>query len=1435
MDVLKELLEAGKALGLENKDLVDWIEAQQKKFGDQEKLKAKLEKERLENEVKLEIEKEVALSNLKIDNELELINEKSKLNVSLDDSQLSLQKPVVQTPAPKLPSFDEKVDEFDSYLLRFKRFAKQQEWPTKQWAGYLCNCLKGSALEVYSRLSPEDAQDYTKLKEALFQKFELTEEGFRNKFRRGNKANDETYPQYVARMEHFLKRWIDLANIDETFESLFDFILRDQILCKLPDQIQIFIRERKPSSSKEIAQLANIYAEAHPKEAKNFSQTSSSTRQCFICGKSGHVARDCRQSNNKFANNVSIISCNFCHKRGHTEGQCYQRLFCRNCQRKGHSSKDCRQQSNMTNVSAGISCVGDEDFLMTQSGKKVELISAFVKDRDPLERFQDFPSVIGRVNGKTAVIIRDTGCNTVLVNKRFVNPKNYTGKIGIFRVATLEARKAPYAKISIDSDFFTGEVTALAVEHLLGDVLLGNVGKHCKTPEHVAQITTRSKSNMAKNDKEIRSEETKKSPHFNFRNIDLTDLQRKDNSLEKLWSIVDNATPGKARFFIKKDILFREHKGINDGITTQIVVPQQLRDKVMSLAHESHFGCHMGTTKTTERVTQNFYWPGIFGDIKRFVRSCDTCQRNSPKGRVKPVALELMPIVNTPFHRVAIDLVGPIHPPSRNGHKYILTLVDMATRYPEAQPLRNIEASTVADALMDIFSRVGVPKEILSDRGTQFTSNLMKELCNIVGISQLFTTPYHPAANGLVERFNGTLKTLLKKVCEDKPTKWDKYINSILFAYRDTPQSSLGFTPFELLYGRDVRGPLSILRDILENKPDDATQTEYDYVISLREKLETVCNLAHQELAKAQIKYKHYYDQRTTKRSLKQGDKVLLLLPTDSNKLLVHWKGPFTVLERTNRVDYIIEVNGKRKKFHINMLKQYYERKEQKTDAENLVQLVKCVEDNDSNQCTRPDIPDITLNSTESIEDITISENLTNTQKNDLLDVLKPFNHLLTDKPGLTNIEECSIQLKDHIMTPIRSKPYPLPPSVQDEINTEVDRMVEMDVIEPTTSEYLSPVVLVKKKDGSNRFCVDFRRLNDASVFDTEPIPDSQSIILQMQNAKYLTHLDLSKGYWQVPMRSDSKKYTAFSTGGHTMQFKRMPFGLVGAPAVFSRLMRKVLKGIKNVTNYLDDVVIYSKTWDEHLKTIKEFFERLCEVNLTVRPSKCVFGSNSIKFLGFEIGKGEKKMDDVKIEGILNTQKPVSIKTLQAFLGLTNFYRSFIDNYASIVSPLTDLLRKGKTIHDWGHDQDISFQLLKDKLTERPILKLPEFEKPFVIRTDASDSGIGCVLLQKDEKDTLHPVAYCSRTLSNAERKYSTVEKEALAIVWSLQKLEFYTYGKHFTLQTDNRALTFIKSTAIKNGRVFRWGLLLQEYSFNIEHLKSKECFGADFISRSTV
>jgi len=370
-------------------------------------------------------------------------------------------------------------------------------------------------------------------------------------------------------------------------------------------------------------------------------------------------------------------------------------------------------------------------------------------------------------------------------------------------------------------------------------------------------------------------------------------MQRDDKSLQKYSEKDGVVVRGQAEnsFEVKGGVLYcvYKHPNVNGGKPLkQVMVPAQLRNRIMELAHGSIMGGHMGIKKMTDKFQSALYWPGIQGDVTHYCKSCDVCQKTINKGSVPKVPLDKMPLIDKPLKRVAIDLVGPISPRSEAGHRYILTLVDFATPSHEAVPLKNINTETVAEALVDIFSRLGVPQEILSDLGTQFVSECMKEVTRFLSIKQLTMTRYHPTCNGLTEKFNGTMKSMLKRLCSEQPRQWHRHINPLLFAYCEVPQESTGFSPFQLLYGTAVRGPMCILKELWTKELEEPeVKSSYQYVFELRETLGDTLKLAHTEFQKAQKKGKHYYDRKTKVRKFVPGDKVLVLLSTDHNKLLM--------------------------------------------------------------------------------------------------------------------------------------------------------------------------------------------------------------------------------------------------------------------------------------------------------------------------------------------------------------------------------------------------------------------------------------------------------------------------------------------------------------------------------------------------------------------
>ena len=300
-------------------------------------------------------------------------------------------------------------------------------------------------------------------------------------------------------------------------------------------------------------------------------------------------------------------------------------------------------------------------------------------------------------------------------------------------------------------------------------------------------------------------------------------------------------------------------------------------------------------------------------------------------------------------------------------------------------------------------------------------------------------------------------------------------------------------------------------------------------------------------------------------------------------------------------------------------------------------------------------------------------------------------------------------------------------------------------------------------------------------------------------------------------------------------QFRVLPFGMVNAPALFSRMMRTLLHGMKNIINYIDDILIYTGTWDEHMCALKTVLHRLHETGLTARPSKCYVACKSLDFLGHVVGDGVMKPRPGKVEQIIQAARPVTKKEVRSFIGLLSYYRKFVPNFAVLAAPLTDLTKKGapNTVQ-WGASQEQAFRTLKARLESQPILNLPDPEKPYILATDASDVGVGAVLMQEHE-GVNHPISYASRKLLPRERAYSTIERECLALVWAIAKFHTYLYGKEFILETDHYPLSYLTRAKVNNNRVMRWALSLQPYRFLVKAVKGSHNVGPDFLSRCTL
>ncbi|UYV73997.1 hypothetical protein LAZ67_11001769 [Cordylochernes scorpioides] len=402
---------------------------------------------------------------------------------------------------------------------------------------------------------------------------------------------------------------------------------------------------------------------------------------------------------------------------------------------------------------------------------------------------------------------------------------------------------------------------------------------------------------------------------------------------------------------------------------------------------------------------------------------------------------------------------------------------------------------------------------------------------------------------------------------------------------------------------------------------------------------------------------------------------------------------------------------------------------------------------------------------------------------------------------------------------PIKQRPYRVSPTERRAIQGEVDKMIKMGVAQPSESPWSSPVVLVKKKDGSWRFCVDYRRLNRITKKDVYPIPRTDDVLDSLTGAKFYSSMDLRTGYWQIEIDEGDREKTAFVTPDGLYEFRVMPFGLCNAPATFERMMDNLLAGLKWTIClcYLDDIIVYASSFQEHMERLEKTLKCIQRAGLCLNPEKCRFGSKIIKVLGHLVSEEGIRPDPGKIEAIINFPTPKNTTDVRSFIGLCSYYRRFVRNFANKAKPLHELL-KNNTRFVWSKEQDESFQILKAALTTDPLLGHYKEEAETHLHTDA-----------REEK----PIAYASRTLNAAEKNYSTTERECLAVVWAIYKFRPYLFGRHFTVVSDHHSLCWLANIKDPSGRLARWALRLQEFDISIVYKSGKKHQDADCLSRN--
>ncbi|XP_076044797.1 uncharacterized protein LOC143027398 [Oratosquilla oratoria] len=639
-----------------------------------------------------------------------------------------------------------------------------------------------------------------------------------------------------------------------------------------------------------------------------------------------------------------------------------------------------------------------------------------------------------------------------------------------------------------------------------------------------------------------------------------------------------------------------------------------------------------------------------------------------------------------------------------------------------------------------------------------------------LGIEHVTSSAYHPQSQGCVERYHQSLKAMLRKYCLDTGSSWDSNLDWILF---------------------------SIIEANHEN---------------LRNKLQEVRLVSKAHFSQFQKKSKLEYDRTSKVRTFKVGDMVLAFLPPSTNSFHKKFFGPYKILEQQGPLNYIIETPDRGKKqqlVHINLIKRYLSRppeEDTKTMPISIVNPVTLPKDEGTPTTDFP-LPNSAFSNRETLHHLNkYLSGLHPSQKTQLISVIKRFPEITLDHPGLCNVFQHNIQLKDTNQVPIRQRPYPLNPEKTEILKKEVQYLLDHGLAEPSHSPWASPCLLVPKADNTFRMCTEYRKINNVTVRDAYPLPLIEQLLDMIGDAHFISTIDLLKGYYQVALTQEAKAISAFVTPFGLYQYRVMAFGLTNAPATFQRLINAVIQGLPGVGAYLDDVVVVADNWEDHLTRLEGLFHRLKEAGLVINLQKSVFARGTVTYLGHTVGGGSVRPKKANVEAILAFPTPRTMKEVMRFLGMAGYYRRFCKDFSTVAAPLTDLTSSAKSFQ-WSPSCQTSFENIKSFLTSEPVLKTPNYHLPFHLQIDASGVGVGAVLLQPDPTSTiLHPVAFFSAKLNKHQENYSTIEKEALSLVLAIKKFRCYLQSSTTSIKifTDHNPLAFIQKAKLQNQKILR-------------------------------
>ncbi|XP_067145203.1 uncharacterized protein [Centruroides vittatus] len=1317
---------------------------------------------------------------------------------------------------PKMPEGEEAVP---SWFRTVEIVLETYEVPEELRGQIVLSVLSERCKAALTRLSVDQVRHYPSLKQFILEELRLSPAEYLKGFRRAERYGGETWSQFASRLKDLYEYYVDSREV-KTREELIELTVADHLKSVLPHDARKYVtlQEGKGwSKPAELAKFIEKFAEASGgnlgnKKEENRNQrdtqgemarkpdpvtrnTSERTPRasCYSCGKAGHWKRECpNRKATSVPKQARLVSAS---KTPETENHLVARVTAYDRPEAGESPNRIK-----------LVCGGNRLSAIVDSGAEISVIREAMVPASVMETKGEI-QLVGAFGHRVNAVLA-----TFPIELWEESSPKSQGPVLVTCAVTGELNQSTDALLS-EEDYRTlldrkRELQGKGGRHIRNVRIKGSGLSQGKEPEpHPGAAGGR--------DEDSEGDGT-----------DLRDAQVRDDSLSRLW---EAAKHGKDGLVVNDGILYRRDSWFGRPIK-QVVVPQERRAEVLSLAHKTPWGGHLGSRKTAGRIREVFYWPGMAADIRRYCQSCHRCQIRAPARILDRTPITPLTRPSTPFQVVNIDMIGPIEPPSSRGHRYALCMIDLCTRWPEVEPMRSLSATATCSTLLQVFTRTGFPELICCDQGTNFTAGLTREMTRLLGVRIRFSTPEHPQSNGSVERWNQTFKNMLSHTIAESKKNWDKVIPFLLWAYREVPHETTGISPFEMLYGRAPVGPLAILKRVWTGSvtpPDSLNNKAAAYLQTLVERIKAVREIATEHTAVKQNQYATNYNLRARPKEFSIGDTVLVRKTYPDNKTDDRWEGPAIVERREREGSYRIRLeDGRTKWVHVDRLRKYQRQ----------ICAVGVVFDSDASFgeiVETPSTRQLHDRGRKSGEIGEIPAHLPASAQTGLRKVLEEFHSVFGSKPGKTNLVTHRITLIEG-WTPKRFAPYRIPQALRNKVDETIGELLDAKLIRPSVSECAHPIVCVAKKGGGMRLCVDYRHLNAATVPDRYPMVPSAELVYQLAEARYITSLDLCRGYWQVRLEDECKHLTAFVTHRGQYEWEVMPFGLRNAAATFQRLMDLVLAPFNDfAVAYIDDVAIYSRSWEEHLTHLKAVLRALRDAGLTVNANKCQFARPRLLYLGHIVGSGRHAPDPERVKAITALALPKTKEQLRSFLGICGYYRDYISDFAKLTNPLTNLLarRAPKTI-EWNRELERSFEAVKTKLGQAPLLYSPDPERPFVLFTDASNHAIGVCLAQFSPEGQEKPIAFASRKLKGAEIRWATIEKEAYAIIWGLHKFNYWIYGRPVTVVTDHNPLKYLTLSTPQSAKLTRWALALQGYDMRIEYRKGKLHGNADALSR---